>query len=130
KSVLEDAKALSVCVETAVIAHISVLSNTNQARFSYWRNSKEREVDLLVETGAELVPFEVKYQSQPIQTRDISGLIDLCHQKHSIEFGYVLTKDPKDIGPIEKKLMRIPTSIFCYWLGAAEANQQSDAILR
>ena len=49
KTVLEDAHALSTCVETTVMAHLSVHSNINQAQFSYWRNSREKEVDMIVE---------------------------------------------------------------------------------
>ncbi len=82
-----------------------------------------------MEVGEELIPFEVKYQSQSVQSRDVAGLIDLCCQKSSIQYGYVLTKTPQDIGPLEetlpKKYMRIPASLFCYWLGASEFLQKN-----
>lgn len=131
KTVLEDAHALSQCVETAVIGHLWSHCASNQARFNYWRNHKDKEVDLIVEIGTENhIPFEVKYQSQIVQSRDVAGLIDLCGQKSSIQHGYVLTKAPQDIGLLEqksmpKKCMRIPTSLFCYWLGAAEFMQKN-----
>jgi predicted AAA+ superfamily ATPase len=130
KSVLEDAHALSMCVETAVIAHLSSHSSNNQARFSYWRSSKEKEVDLVLELEGRVLPFEVKYQSQQLQRNVVSGLIDLCRERPSISQGYVLTKLPTDMGVLIEKndstpLMRIPASIFCYWLGESEIHQKS-----
>jgi uncharacterized protein len=130
KTILEDALALSNCVETTVMAHLSAHSSSNQARFSYWRSTKEKEVDLVIEMEGQILPFEVKYQSQPVQRDDISGLIDLCRGKPSIQYGYVLTKLPQDIGPFMQKnhstpLMKIPASIFCYWLGESEIDQKS-----
>ncbi len=72
-----------------------------------------------------LIPFEVKYQSQVETLRDIQGLVDFCRLKEPIH-GYVLTKAPQDIGALENaptKLMRIPASLFCYWLGESELEQ-------
>lgn len=131
KTVIEDAHALSTCVETTVMAHLSSHSHINQARFSYWRSQKEKEVDLIIELEGKILPFEIKYQSQPVQRDAVSSLIDLCREKVSIENGYVLTKLPSDIGPLMNKnddstpLMRIPASIFCYWLGESEIHQRS-----
>lgn len=130
KTILEDTHALGQCVETAVMGHLSSHCVSNQARFSYWRNYREKEVDLIVEMGKEIFPFEVKYRSQTVQMRDVAGLIDLCSQKSSIRYGYVLTKSPQDIGPLEekphhKKCMRIPASLFCYWLGASGFMQKN-----
>lgn len=128
KTILEDTVALGACVETTIIAHLSVHSHANQARFSYWRNAKDRELDFVLEMTGQLIPFEVKYQSEIVHYRDIPGLADLCQQKPSIKHGYVLTKSPQDIGPLadhSAKLMRIPASIFCYWLGEAEISQRN-----
>lgn len=130
KTVIEDATALGTCVETAVIAHLSSHSNINQARFSYWRSTKDKEVDFVMEIEGKILPFEIKYQSQPVQRDDVPGLIDLCRTKPSISHGYVLTKLPSDTGPLMEKndstpLMRIPASLFCYWLGESEIHQKS-----
>jgi predicted AAA+ superfamily ATPase len=125
KTILENASALGQCVETAVIGHLWAHCASNQARFSYWRNQKEKEVDLVVEMGEAIIPFEVKYQSQITQMRDVQGLADLCSQKPSIKRGYIITKESKDIGPLQEKYMRIPASLFCYWLGAAEFMQKN-----
>jgi predicted AAA+ superfamily ATPase len=130
KTILEDARALSQCVETAVIGHLWSHCISAQGRFSYWRNQKEKEVDVIVEMGELIIPFEIKYQSQTVQVRDVPGLIDLCTQKTSISHGYIITKMPQDIGPLQekslsKKYMRIPAPLFCYWLGASEFTQKS-----
>ena len=130
KSILEDARALSQCVETAIIGHLWSHFSSHQARFSYWRNQKEKEVDLIVEMGETIIPFAVKYQSQKVQSRDIPGLIDLCSHKPSILHGYIITKDPHDIGLLQEKslqktYMKIPACLFCYWLGASEFMQKS-----
>jgi predicted AAA+ superfamily ATPase len=130
KTILEDSRALGQCVETAIIGHLWSHCASYQAKFSYWRNQKEKEVDLIVEMGDVTIPFEVKYQSQTVQNRDVIGLLDLCNQKSIIDYGYVLTKNPSDIGPLEqsstsKKCMRIPASLFCYWIGASEFLQKN-----
>ena len=130
KTILEDARALSQCVETAVIGHLWSHSSSNQAKFSYWRNQKAKEVDLIIEMNNTIIPFEIKYQSETIQMRDIPGLIDLCSQKPSILHGYIITKNPQDIGFLQEKLthktyIKIPASLFCYWLGASEFIQKN-----
>ncbi len=125
KSILEDPNALGNCVETAIIGHLWSHSVSNHARFSYWRNSKEKEIDLIVETGEKLIPIEVKYRSQIVQSNDLIGLIDFFKQKPSIQRGYVITKMSQDLGLLQEKIMRIPASLFCYWLGAAEFVQKN-----
>lgn len=128
KSLLEDTLSLSQCVETAIAGHLWSHSSSNQAKFSYWRNHKGKEVDLILEMNSSIIPFEVKYRSQKVQVHDISGLIDLCNQKPSIQHGFVITKD--DIGLLHEKkqqkaYMKIPACLFCYWLGASEFMQKS-----
>lgn len=130
KSILEDSQALSQCVETAVTGHLWSHSSSNQAKFSYWRNQKEKEVDLILEIDSTIIPFEVKYRSQEVQLKDIAGLIDLIKHKPSISSGYIITKDPYDIGLLkdesqQKYYMKIPASLFCYWLGASEFIQKN-----
>jgi predicted AAA+ superfamily ATPase len=125
KTILEDARALSQCVETAVLSHLWSHCAAHQARFSYWRGKKDKEVDLVVEMGEVIIPFEVKYQSQTVQMRDVPGLSDLCSQKPSVQYGYIVTKAPQDIGPLEQKYMKIPAALFCYWLGASEFMQKN-----
>jgi uncharacterized protein len=130
KNILEDEHELSQCVETAIIGHLWSHCASNQARFSYWRNHKDKEVDLIVEMGEAVIPFEVKYQSQSVQKRDVAGLLDLCKQKTSIQHGYIITKSSRDIGPLDepfpqKKYMKIPAALFCFWLGASQIEQKN-----
>ncbi len=73
--------------------------------------------------GLVLIPIEVKYQSQAVQQRDVPGLHEFCHERTAIQHGYILTKNSRDIGPLQEKIMRIPAPLFCYWLGAAEFTQ-------
>jgi hypothetical protein len=80
--------------------------------------------------GDIILPFEVKYQSQVVQIRDIPGLIALCDHKPAIVHGHVITKDPNDIGILQEKTthktyLKIPACLFCYWLGASEFMQKS-----
>jgi uncharacterized protein len=130
KSIIEDSKSLGHAVETAVCAHIASHSGLNHTKFCYWKDSNEKEVDLVLELPNNLVPFEVKYLSHQADISDIQGLVQFCRQK-SLESGFILTKGSNDIGILENKknpnsrLMRIPTSIFCYWLGESELSQKN-----
>lgn len=131
KTIIEDPIALGKCVETAICTHLSSHSGANYTSFSYWRDTKEREVDLILDNAGTLIPFEVKYISQPCDIRDIQGLIEFCKKK-SVGRGYVLTKSPQDLGFIDTakyslplQIMRIPASIFCYWLGKSEISHKS-----
>ena len=129
KTILEDSKSLSVPVETAVFIHLSAHSVTNSLRLSYWRGSKDKEVDFIAEVPGNLIPFEVKYHSQLTNYKHISGLVQFCSQKNKKKPSYVLTKSPKDIGPMKcssdsSTIMRIPVCVFCYWLGEAEISQK------
>ena len=127
KTILEDAKALGNSVEAAIFSHLKVHSTTNHARFSYWKDAKSKELDLIVEVVEEIIPLEVKYQSN-IETRDMQGLLNFCLSKNTIKYGYIITKH--DVGLLRTNLtstqiMQIPAPIFCYWLGESEILQKS-----
>ena len=128
KTILEHADALGRCVETCVFAHLSAHTSLNDARFSYWQNIKTKEVDLIVEMGDQLIPFEVKYQSHFVNENDVSALTEFCQRKPTMHIGYILTKAPQDIGLLmnaSAHLMRIPASLLCYWIGEAELSQKN-----
>lgn len=128
KTILEDPKALGNAVETAVFSHLYAHSATNYVRFSYWKDSKNKELDLIIEINEKLTPIEVKYQSQTTEAQDVQGLVHFLQKDPLLPYGYILTKAPQDCGIIENKrapLMRIPASIFCYWLGQSEILQKS-----
>lgn len=132
KTILEDTKALGMCVETAVFSHLKAHNTINHARFSYWKDPRNKELDLVIETSNHVLPIEVKYESQIITEPDVQGLINFCKSKKSIPFGYVITKTPHDIGALDAndrlistQIMRIPAAIFCYWLGESEIEGKS-----
>lgn len=124
KTIVEDSKALGHSAETAVVTHLAAHTPSIHARRSYWISPKNKELDLVVEVGEKIIPFEVKYQSQVISQRDIQGLSDFCRNRFP---GFILTKSSQDIGPIKDSptsLMRIPVPLFCYWIGLAEIEQK------
>jgi uncharacterized protein len=125
KSVLDDASALGVMTETAVFKHLLARYYPRNVRFTYWQNSKEQEVDLVAEMGEQIVPFEVKYRAQHTGAQNLKGLLAFCQEK-LISRGYVVTKSLDDFGLLtgapdtHTKIMRVPASFLCYWMGALE----------
>jgi predicted AAA+ superfamily ATPase len=129
KGILEDARALGNAVEVAVFSHLKAHSHINYARFSYFKDAKNKEVDLVLEIADNFIPFEVKYQSK-IEATDIKGLFSFCAHKDSVKKSYVITKSAEAIGLLavqsdDLKIMQVPASIFCYWLGESEILQKS-----
>lgn len=129
KTILEDPAKLGNSVETAVFSHLKAHSNSNHARFCYWKDKNDREVDLIIELGEKTIPLEVKYESV-INPKDFPALLNFCRSKKNVSYGYVITKAAKDIGPLEtelldKKIIRIPACLFCYWLGESEILQRN-----
>ncbi|MDO4682900.1 MAG: ATP-binding protein [Lautropia sp.] len=131
KSMLEDPTALGMATETAVFKHLFAHYHTQNVRFSYWRGQKGREVDLVAETGHELVAFEVKYRAQHTGMRELKGLQELLEKK-PVPRAYVVTKSLDDFGPlpggepqmtgapVSARIMRIPAPLLCYWVGTME----------
>lgn len=125
KGLLDDPAALGVATETAVFKHLYARYYPQSIRFSYWRGTRDREVDLLAEVGSELIPFEVKYRAQHTGARELKGLIELCDNKQ-LPRAYVVTKALDDFGPLPlpgrtgSPLMRVPAALLCHWMGATE----------
>lgn len=124
KSLLEDPTALGVATETAVFKHLFAHYYSQNVRFSYWRDAKDKEVDLLAEAEGQMIPFEVKYRSQYTGERNLKALIELCKEKQLKE-AFVITKSLTDIGPsnIYPHIMQIPAPLLCFWMGQAENSQ-------
>jgi uncharacterized protein len=124
-SLLDEPDALGKTVETAVFKHIFTHYYTRSMRFSYWHGKKGREVDIVAETGAENVPFEVKYRSSNQTGLDqLAGMLEFC-QDNKVLHGYVITRDMMDIGILETQargisIIKIPAPLACYWLGRME----------
>ena len=60
----------------------------------FWRTAQGDEVDLLIDAGARLVPFEVKLHSAP--TRDDARGVVRCMQLLGLKRGYVVYPGGKD----------------------------------
>ncbi|MCH9627137.1 MAG: hypothetical protein S4CHLAM2_07720 [Chlamydiales bacterium] len=85
---------------------------------------------LVVEINGQMILFGVKYPFQAVQKRAVPGLTEIALQKTEITEGYVVTKSPNDFGPLEsqsqeKKCMKMPAALFCYWLGESEFVQKN-----
>lgn len=117
KELLDNPKVLSIAAETAVFKNLFSEYQTQNARFTYWRGTKDQEVDIVMEIGGQIIPFEVKYRSQPALT-DLKGLFELCKVK-PIKHGYVVTKSVNDFGLLAgagTKILKIPACLLCYWI--------------
>src|SRR5690606_34493253 len=86
---------LGAAVETAFFKHVFTRYYSTSMGFSYWRGKQDYEVDLIAETPAGLVPFEVKYTQSRVQPEALKGLRMLCEQKQ-IDHAYVITRDISD----------------------------------
>ncbi len=122
KTLLDDPTALDVAAETAVFRHL-FLRFGSDSQFSYWRQGKSHQIDLVEQVGRTLVPFNVKYREQPASAKELRGLVDCCKQKQ-LSKGYVVTKSCDDFGELAAhhgqnlKLIRLPAPLLCYWLDA------------
>ena len=95
KSLLEDAPALGVAVETAFFNHVFTRYYRQSIGFSYWKGRKDQEVDIIASVEGRLIPFEVKYRSQATGAGDLKGLEQFCADR-KVDRGYVITKDMND----------------------------------
>ena len=135
KGLLEDSTALGTAVETAFFKHVFTHLYPQSVAFSYWRDRKGQEVDVIADVGGRLVPFEVKYREQ-IKSVDMKGLRSFCEEK-KIERAYLITKDMADLrvvpalSPGAVTILHLPAALACYWLGQMEqqdpSSQTSDA---
>jgi len=125
KDMLDDPVALGAATETATFRHLYARYYSQNVCFSYWRGSRDKEVDLVAQIEGKIVPFEVKYRSQEAKGRDLKGLLELCREK-KVDHGYVVTKSATDFGPLHvagmgsTRIMRLPAALLCYWLGQSE----------
>lgn len=122
KSILNEPIPLSVAAESCVFKHLFSRYYKQNVKFSYWRDSKDREVDLVAELENNTIPFEVKYRSD---LSNLSGLKEFV-KKDSVSRAYVVTKSIEDFGLLHQKntnsapILKIPATLLCYWLGQLE----------
>ena len=121
---LEETTLLGKIVESTVFKHLTFETfRIPRMNYSFWKGSKDREVDIIVESGDRLVPFEVKYRSKThTTTKDLRGLMEFCNEHHP-KRAYVITQDPEDIETIavgNSAILKIPAPLACYLLGRFE----------
>ncbi|MER2520672.1 MAG: ATP-binding protein [Bdellovibrionales bacterium] len=132
RSVIDDADALGIAAESSVLKHLFARYYQQNVRFTYWRQGRKNlKVDLVAEVAGQIVPFEVKYRSNPVQLRELKGLLAFCAEKKT-DRGYVITKSLDDFGllPVDHRdaalILRIPATLLCYWMGEMELHQQCE----
>lgn len=135
RALLQDAAAVGRAVETAFFKHVFTRYYDVSIGFSYWRGKKDEEVDIVADMRGKLVPFEVKYRNQKTGLGELKGISSFCAQKN-VSRGYVITRELNDFSiltvpdsPVQTKLLKIPASLACYWLGQSEllANRHTES---
>jgi predicted AAA+ superfamily ATPase len=130
KGLLENDTALGLAVETAFFKHVFTRYYNQSISFSYWKNKRDQEVDIVAETENHLIPFEVKYRSSNTGVGDLKGFISFCKEKQ-VDYGYVITKEITDFGILKidnpsVTIFKIPAHLACYWLGRSEVEPSSE----
>jgi len=129
KSLLEDATKLGVAAESTVFKHLYTRSYRRGVRFSYWKEKKGQEVDIIAEVENKLIPFEVKYRTLTgTNLNNLKGLVNLCKTKR-LQHAFVVTRDINDFCLIDTqsathidglRLLKIPAVLLCYWVSQPE----------
>lgn len=125
KSLIEDETALGRAVETAFFKHVFTRYYQQNIHFSYWKGKNDIEVDIIAEVEGTIIPFEVKYRTDTSSAGSFKGLRQLCIKK-DVKRCYIITREIDDLGPAfqknfaPSKVLKIPASLACYWLGEAE----------
>ncbi|MDD3764289.1 MAG: ATP-binding protein [Nevskiales bacterium] len=131
RRLLEQPDRLGAAVETAFFKHVFTRYYAQTPRFSYWRDTKgkELEVDLVAEIADRIVPFEVKYQDAELTQRRLKGLRAFLQDK-GVDQGYVVTRRWEDFGIVEAsplksgenghqaRILAVPAPLACYCLSA------------
>ncbi|MHC1699752.1 MAG: ATP-binding protein [Humidesulfovibrio sp.] len=124
EDIFSNSTEMGCIVETTVLRHVFAYHYRDNPTISYWRNSStQHEVDIIVESPAYLIPFEVKYKEAASLGLD-SGLAEYSRAM-SIPRAFLVTKNAEDFGPLSltgltTEFMRVPAHILIYLLGQAE----------
>ncbi|MBI1902072.1 MAG: DUF4143 domain-containing protein [Planctomycetia bacterium] len=123
-SLLEAPDKLGAAVETAFFKHVFTRFYPTSIGFSYWKGKKGHEVDIVAEVGGEIVPFEVKYESNRIGPSHVKGLVEFCKEKQ-VERGYLICREPLEFEPLtahgaSAQILKIPAPLACFWLSESE----------
>jgi predicted AAA+ superfamily ATPase len=130
RALLEDPVRLGLAVETAIFNHLLTHFHPWGASFSYWRNKRGQEIDLVAHTPRNTIPFEVKYSQSIVRPDDVPALRAFCQQHGNIP-GYVITRDWEDFnllaGPPPQRIIKIPAALACFWLSQPERGPEDDS---
>lgn len=131
-ALLQDPTLLGRAAETAFFKHVFTHYYMASVGFSYWRDSRDREVDIVAEFAGSIIPFEVKYTQGDVAPDDLRGLQKLLAE-HDVGRAYVITREATSFGPLELPLhrrgkkvvekqtvMRVPAPLACLWLSQVE----------
>jgi predicted AAA+ superfamily ATPase len=112
---------LSAVIEGCVFKHLHGYYISNSPRFTYWRDTQEKEVDfvLIFPDGSRLA-WEVKYRETPaLKMRD--ALVGLVQGPSAPRRAWVVTKNTTDYGAAyEGRIFQIPAFLLCYLFGHEE----------
>lgn len=115
---------MGTIVETTVLRHLFAYYYRDTPEIVYWRDAAtHKEVDIIVRSPAYVLPFEVKYRSNPQLDRK-SGLGIYCASENPKQ-GYLVTRRNADFSVTRLKgmdttFLKIPAYILCYLLGHSE----------
>lgn len=132
KAALDNPQYLGGLVENAVFKHLYDRLYRQPVGFSYWRGTKNLEVDLIANVGGKSVPFEIKYRSRHTGLSDLKDLLSFSEER-GCERGYVVTRTLQDFGILHPSnpdltLIKIPAPLLCYWTGQAEVGDSGAAL--
>lgn len=95
RGTLSNAQSMGSIVESVVHEHskrlVYCLEPGPEPSAFYWRDQRNREVDIVVEVAGKPIPIEVKYRTDP--GRDLEGIRSFLAQSPSSPFGIVVTRD-------------------------------------
>ncbi|HET8797371.1 MAG TPA: ATP-binding protein [Thermoanaerobaculia bacterium] len=115
---------LGMVVETTVLRHVIAYHYNDRPKFGYWRDAPSgKEVDVIVESPAYNLPFEVKYRSNAVLTAS-EGIVHYCREADVTEAMWV-TRDDRDFDVVtfpgvRNQFVRVPAHILTFLLGQAE----------
>lgn len=124
EEILNNPEEMGTISETTVLRHLYAYHYRDVPQITYWRDAAtQKEVDIVVQSPAYLIPVEVKYRERaPLSERE--GIVAFCRQE-KVKSAYWITQREEDFGVerfknTETGFLRIPAHIFVYLLGQAE----------
>ena len=131
RRLLEQPERLGAAVETAFFKHVYTRFYGDSLRFSYWqdRTNRKLEVDLVVEAGDRLIPFEVKHRDATLGPKELKGM-RLFLEEFGVDRGYVIGRRWEDLrvieatsarrgtagDPLDAKILVVPAALACWCL--------------